>query len=94
MDLDDRRPALNDGLYEGDYMEKTYYEAGIYTGVSFVVFAEKAGISPILAGQVVDQVVRETPKAIELVQRSFLSEGAKSKYIEIIGQRQKNLRFI
>jgi serine/threonine-protein kinase HipA len=93
LHLDDSRLALNDGLYEGDYMETTYYDAGMYTGTSFVVFAEKAGISPILAGQVVDQVVRETPKAIELVQRSFLSEEAKNKYIKVVGERHRMLSY-
>lgn len=94
LHLDDSHLALHGRLYPGDYDEKTYYDSGMYTGTSFVVFAEKAGISPVLAKQVVDEVVRKTPKAIELVQRSFLSEEAKNKYIEILGQRQGTLRYI
>jgi serine/threonine-protein kinase HipA len=62
-----------------------------YTGTSFVVFAEKAGIPFKLARQAIDSVLRDTPKAIELLRRSFLSEEGKNKYIEIIGQRHRML---
>ena len=91
LHLDDSHLALHYGLYDGDYEEKTYYDVGMYTGVSFVVFAEKAGISPALAGQIVEEVIRKTPKAIELIQRSFLSEEAKNIYIQTIRQRQRML---
>jgi serine/threonine-protein kinase HipA len=93
LHLDDSRLALHDGLYPGDYDEKTYYDSGMYTGTSFIVFAEKAGISSVLAGQVVDEIVQKTPKAIELIQRSFLSGEAKNKYIGILGQRQRMLAY-
>jgi serine/threonine-protein kinase HipA len=93
LHLDDSHLALHGRLYPGDYDEKTYYDSGMYTGTSFIVLAEKAGISPVLATQVVDEFVRKTPKAIELVQRSFLSEEAKNKYIEILGQRQRMLGY-
>jgi serine/threonine-protein kinase HipA len=83
--------GLQDGLYPGDYEEKTYDKTGSYTRTSFLVFAEKAGISPMLARQVIDEIMVKTPKAIELVQRSFLSREAKSEYIEIVGRRQKML---
>jgi serine/threonine-protein kinase HipA len=91
LHFDDSALALHDGLYKGDYDEKTYYDSGMYTGTSFVVFAEKAGISSVLARQVVDEILRKTPKAIEIVQRCFLSEEAKNKYIGILGQRQRIL---
>jgi len=93
LHIDDSRLALKDGLYDGDYNESTYYDAGMYTGTSFVVFAEKAGIAPALAGRVVDEVVQATPKAIELVKRSFLSEEAKNKYIAILDWRHRMLGY-
>jgi len=91
LHLDDSHLALHGGLYDGDDDEKTYYDTGMYTGMSFIVFAEKAGISPALAGQVVDEIIRKTPNTIELIHRSFLSEEAKSKYIQVIRQRQRML---
>jgi serine/threonine-protein kinase HipA len=93
LHLDDSSLALHAGLYDGDYNEKTYYDVGMYTGTSFLVFAEKAGMRPALAGQVVDDIVRKTPGAIELIQRSFLSGEAKDKYIGILGQRQRMLGY-
>lgn len=91
LHLDDHHLAMRDGLYDGDYDEATYYDVGMYTGVSFKVFAEKAGISSLLAQQVIDEIVRKTPEAIELIGRSFLSEEAKEKYIRILTQRRRLL---
>ena len=91
LHLDDSPLALDQGLYDGDYDEKTFHDVGMYTGESFMVFAEKAGIASLLAGEVIDEVVRKIPKAIELVHHSFLSEEAKDKYIGIIGRRNRLL---
>jgi serine/threonine-protein kinase HipA len=91
LHLDDSLVALDNGLYEGDYNEKTYYDTGMYTGASFVAFAEKANIQPRLARQVIDEVVRDTPKAPYLVERSFLSAEAKAKYNAILRERQRLL---
>ena len=88
LHINDSLLALSGGLYEGDYEEKTFYDLGMYTGASFVVFAEKAGIPVTLAGKVIDEIVQGVPKAIEMIQRSFLSEEARKKYIEILAQRQ------
>jgi serine/threonine-protein kinase HipA len=91
LHIDDNRLALHGGLYEGDYNEKAYLNFGTYTRASFVVFAEMAGINPDLAGTVVDEVMRGTLKAMELIERSFLSDEAKKKYIDILGDRSRSL---
>jgi serine/threonine-protein kinase HipA len=83
--------ALRDGLYDGDYDESTYEDVGTYTRTSFIVFAEKAGVNPALARTVVNEMMREIPQAIALVERSFLSDEAKSKYIDILKNRHKCL---
>ena len=93
LHIDDSKLALDGGLYDGDYKEKSYYDTGMYTGTSFVIFAEKAGISPALAVQVIDTILRDTSKAFELVNRSFLSAEAKNKYIEIVGERHRMLSY-
>lgn len=93
LHLDDNHLALSDGLYDGDYNESTYYDIGMYTGTSFIVFAEKAGIPALPALQVIDEITAKVPEAIELVQRCFLSEEAKGKFIEILTQRQKLLAY-
>jgi serine/threonine-protein kinase HipA len=91
LHIDDSRLALHGGLYEGDYNEKAYLNFGTYTRTSFIIFAEKAGINPALAGTVVDELMRGTLKAMELVERSFLSDEAKKKYIETLGDRHRIL---
>lgn len=91
LHIDDSRLALHDGLYDGDYDEKSYLNFGTYTKASFLTFAEKAGINHDLAGKVVDEVMGGTFKAVELVERSFLSDEAKRKYIEILGERHRSL---
>lgn len=91
LHIDDSRLALHGGLYGGDFNEKTYLNFGTYTRSSFVAFAEIAGINPGLAGTVVDDIMRGTLKAMELVERSFLSDQAKKKYIDILGDRHRSL---
>lgn len=91
LHIDDSRLALNGGLYEGDYNERSYLNFGMYTGNSFIVFAEMIGISPTLAGKVIDEAMRGTLKAIELVEISFLSKEAKKKYVDILGDRHRCL---
>jgi serine/threonine-protein kinase HipA len=91
LHIDDSRLALHGGLYEGDYNEKAYLNFGTYTRTSFMVFAEKAGINPDLAGIVVDEVMQGNLKAMELVERSFLSDEAKKKYIDVLGDRYRSL---
>lgn len=93
LHLNDSILALHDGLYDKDYDEKTFYDLGMYTGTSFVVFAEKAGIPPALATQILDDILRQKPKAEELVHRSFLSDGAKNKYIDILNSRHQLLNY-
>jgi len=91
LHIDDGRLALHDGLYKGDYEEKSYLNFGTYTRTSFIAFAEMAGINPHLAGDTIDQIMRGTLQAIDLVEKSFLTEEAKKKYIEVLGERQRTL---
>lgn len=91
LHIDDSPLALHGGLYEGDHDEKSYSDFGTYTRTSFLVFAERAGIHPGLAGAVVDEITQGVPQAVSLVERSFLSEGAKRKYIATLRDRRKCL---
>ena len=91
LHIDDSPLALDNGLYEGDYNEKAYLNFGTYTRTSFVVFGEMIGINPTLAGKVVDEFMQGTLKAMELVERSFLSDEGKKRYIEILGDRHRCL---
>jgi serine/threonine-protein kinase HipA len=50
-----------------------------------------AGINTDLAGMVVDEIMRGTLKAMELVERSYLSNEAKKKYIDVLGARHRSL---
>jgi serine/threonine-protein kinase HipA len=91
LHIDDSLLALHGGLYDGDYNERTFYDTGMYTGASFLVFAEKAGVSAAIAERVVDEVVRGVDAALGLIGRSFLSEEAKTRYVGILGERRRAL---
>jgi serine/threonine-protein kinase HipA len=92
LHIDDSALALHNGLYDGDYNEKAYLNFGTYTRTSFIVFAEMAGINPGLASNVVDDLMRGTPKSKELIERSFLSEEARKKYLQILEDRHRCLQ--
>jgi serine/threonine-protein kinase HipA len=89
--IDDSGLALHNGLYTGDMEEASYNSFGTYTRQSFLAFAQKATIPMALATPIIDEYLLLTPKAIEMIDRSFLSQKAKKRYIEIIGDRHRKL---
>jgi serine/threonine-protein kinase HipA len=91
LHLDDSLLALNEGLYPEDYNEKTFYDLGMYTGASFLAFANQVGIAPTLARQVLAGFLARIPAAIPLIHRSFLTEPAKTRYLEVFTNRQNLL---
>jgi serine/threonine-protein kinase HipA len=91
LHIDDSSLALRDGLYEGDTEETSYQNFGTYTRQSFMAFAEKAGVAAALAGVIIDEVIQGTLKASELIERSFLSDEGKRKYMDIIAERKRRL---
>lgn len=91
LHIDDSPLALHDGLYDGDYDEETYLDTGRYARASFLVFAEKAGINPALAETAISELAQGVPKAMALIERSFLSREAKNEYLRIFKERQRAL---
>lgn len=89
--INDSSLALNEGLYENDFKEAGFDTYGFYTAASFIAFAEKAAIKKELAQEIIDQVINGIPRAIELVQRSFLSKESKKIYLQMMKARQLNL---
>ncbi len=92
LHIDDANLALHDGLYEGDMDEPSYRNYGIYTGQSFMVFAEKIGVQAAIAQRIIDESLKAVLPAMELIDRSFLSKGAKERYKDIIGDRHRRFR--
>ena len=92
LHINDSNLALRDGLYKGDMDERPYQNYGIYTGESFMLFAEKAGIPISLAGRIIDDSMRTVSEAMELIDRCFLSTEAKGKYKDIVGDRHRRFK--
>ncbi len=92
LHIDDANLALHNGLYEGDMDEFSYHNNGIYTGRSFMVFAEKIGVQAAIAEKVISESMKAVLPAMELVDRSFLSKEAKEKYKDIIGDRHRRFK--
>jgi Uncharacterized protein related to capsule biosynthesis enzymes len=92
LHIDDSNLALHGGLYEGDIDEKSYQNYGLYTRRSFIVFAKKAGIDNKLANEIIDELMKSTLKAMELIDRSFLSNDSKGKLKDIMGERHRRFK--
>ena len=92
LHIDDANLALQDGLYKGDMDEAPYLNFGIYTRQSFILFAEKAGIQTSLADQILDESMQSILKAMEMIERSFLTKEARDRYIEILGDRHRRFK--
>lgn len=93
LHINDSSLALRDGLYPGDWEEKSFLSYGTYTKTSFIVFAEKAGISTEHAIKIIDDIMQSTAGAWHLIDKSFLSPESKKRFKEIIGERYQALRF-
>lgn len=87
LHIDDADLALHDQLYTGDLDSPSYQKYGIHTGESFMLFAEKAGIVTSLAVHIIEKCITAVPKAMEMIDRSFLSPAAKGKYKQILAER-------
>jgi serine/threonine-protein kinase HipA len=92
LHIDDSNLALQGGLYEGDMEEASYQNYGTYTRKSFIVFAGKAGIESKLAVDIIDELMQSTLKAMDLIDRSFLSKASKESLKEIIGERHRRFK--
>jgi serine/threonine-protein kinase HipA len=88
LHVDDADLALEDGLYDKDYEEPSFQVYGIYTRHSFLVFADKIGINTAMAGKIIEDSLDSFPKAMDLLETSFLSREGKEKYAEIITGRK------
>jgi serine/threonine-protein kinase HipA len=93
LHINDSDLALHDRLYDGDMKEAPYQNYGIYTRQSFILFAEKAGIPIPLANTIIDELMQSTLKVADMVERSFLSQEAKGRYLEIIGERHRRFNY-
>ena len=92
LHIHDANLALHDGLYDGDMKEASYLNYGFYTRLSFIVFAEKAGIDIKLADQIIDELMQGMLKAIEMIDKSFLNKASKERYQDILGERLKRFK--
>lgn len=94
LHIGDADLALHDGLYPGDTADDHYMKYGVYTRSSFVSFGVKAGMSKDIAEKTIDEMMLMVVKAMNLIDRSFLSNDSKNRYKEIIGDRHRRFKFI
>lgn len=94
LHVDDSNLALRNGLFEGDIDETSFRSYGFYTGRSFLAFAERAGIDLKLAEEIILDIMNGIFKAMDFIDRSFLSKDAKVLYKDILGERRRRLKIL
>lgn len=92
LHINDSSFALENGLHEGDRAERPYLNYGAYTRGSFILFARKMNIQLPIAEAIIDESLKTVFNAFDLIDRSFLTAEAKSKYKEIVGERHRLLQ--
>lgn len=93
LHIDDSDLGLHGGLYEGDRDEPPYRSYGVYTYNSFLLFAQRIGVQPGIASDILDRSMRAVLPAMSMIEQSFLSDEAKHRYIEILGDRHRRFKF-
>lgn len=68
-------------LYKNDIDSDFYSTYGFFGQPDFQAFAEKAGIQPIRAERIITQLLTHRDKVKDMIQKSFLREEVKVKYL-------------
>lgn len=92
LHLSDSPPALHDGLYPGDHLEPSFAQYGLYTGTSFLVFAQKASLPLNMANNILDELLTGIPLLLQLTEQSYLSPDGKKRFKEVVRDRERVLR--
>ncbi len=89
----DTAMALSDGLFTGSYLTESYEVNGFYAYDDFYEFGSKTGISDPRIRKLLDFFRQDQPDVKTLVERSFLGEVAKKRYIDYYEDRLRALNY-
>lgn len=78
-------------LYPGDMDSAYYLTYGHYGRSDFIELASRLGILEIRAERMLDEFLRKESAVYDYVERSFLSQPTKEKYIASVADKLKRL---
>ncbi|MEM9885129.1 MAG: HipA domain-containing protein [Bacteroidota bacterium] len=81
MHVSDTYFALNEGLFKDGYKSRTQEMYGHPDKDDFVAFGKKIGIKESRIPKLMSPFLEKQPLLLQLVEQSFLSEGAKRGYL-------------
>lgn len=79
--------GLDDGLSPNIIKSDVYVQTGHPCRLDFERFAERIGIVKLRTKKILDKYVSLPEKSLELIDRSFLPDKLKRKYIRIVNER-------
>jgi serine/threonine-protein kinase HipA len=82
--------ALND-LFEDGHFTKAYDRWGYYTAADFLEFAEKLGLNQRVSLDIFNRIRSKKAAIFDLVNRSYMSEEMKKKYVDELDGRYQRL---
>ncbi len=88
LHLKDNQPAL---FLFADGVSKDRESEGYNTSRDFLDFAEKVNLHKDRARRNIKRFLEALPETENLINRSFLSEPAKTRYLEVVKERQRML---
>lgn len=91
LHVDDSDLALTNGLYQKDYEYPSYAHYGYYAFDDFLEFGERIGLLPQRAKRMIVHFLNKTEQVENLVQKSFLNEDMKTKYVSLYKDKHKRL---
>lgn len=92
LHIDDSDIALNDRLYNGDIQHPSYAKFGCYMHDDFLTLGEKMGLRAQTVVYYLNHFTNKTPQVEDLVNRSFLNEEMKRKYLKCYYDKLKRLQ--
>ncbi|MBN1309098.1 MAG: HipA domain-containing protein [Chitinispirillaceae bacterium] len=85
--------ALALDLFEGSFETESYKINGFYSRDDFFEFGRRIGIQPKRIGRFLDEFTAKDTAIADMVDRSFLDDARKTRYMEMIRERVEALRY-
>ena len=80
-------------LFKDDFMTAGYKFSSKYSKDDFYEFGKRIGIKPTRISKIFEEITSGEKEIIELVNKSFLEDGLKSKYLELLKERRERLKY-
>ena len=91
--VNDPALALKGGFFSGDFETASFAANGFYAYDDFLALGLRAGLPTDIVKDEIQLFLSSKQQVVDLVERSFLSEGVKDLYIKLFEEKLKRMNY-